>query len=200
MQKKKSFFRIETIIVLLIAGCMIFLNAFTTGKMNELESAGTDAMFIRQDLPYQDSEVLAEEIIQYRPDTCKMIEMYDENFEMVFSIQFDEEVSTVNDIQEYPELISLLKESTEGQTSITINDIEENVYFQWTPNSRGESRLVLVYSTKPKVHNIWVFTFVCYLVLVLVFVLLLILHHREYDDKIKRYKQVAKETSDEIKN
>ena len=25
-------------------------------------------------------------------------------------------------------------------------------------------------------------------------------NHREYDDKIKRYKQVAKETSDEIKN
>lgn len=198
MQKKRPFLNIETILVLLIAGCIIFLNAFTTGKMNEIDSAGNDALFIRQDLPYQDSEVLAEEIIKYHPDTCKMIEMYDENFEMVFSIQFDEEMSDCNNIHDYPDLINLFKDSNEGQTTITINDIEEYVYFQWIPNNRGENRLIVVYSIKQEVRNIWVFTFVCYMVLILVFILLIRLHHLHYIDKINQYKKVSKDANDEI--
>lgn len=199
MHKKRSFFNVETILVLLIAGCMIFLNAFTTGKMNELDAAGQNALFIRQDLPYQDSEVLAEEIIQYHPDSCKMIEMYDENFEMVFSIQFDKEMAECNNIHKYPELINLFKESKEGQTTITLGDIDQYVYFQWTSNNRGENRLIVVYSTKEEVQNIWVFTFVCYMVLIMVFILLIRLHHSYYVDKVNQYKKVSKDLNDEIK-
>lgn len=89
--KKRSIINIETLIILLIAGCMLFLNVFTSNKLIELEDAGTEALFIRQDLPYSDEEELAEEILQYHPDSCKMIEMYSENFELLFSIQFKDE-------------------------------------------------------------------------------------------------------------
>ena len=167
--------------------------------MNELDAAGQNALFIRQDLPYQDSEVLAEEIIQYHPDSCKMIEMYDENFEMVFSIQFDKEMAECNNIHKYPELINLFKESKEGQTTITLGDIDQYVYFQWTSNNRGENRLIVVYSTKEEVQNIWVFTFVCYMVLIMVFILLIRLHHSYYVDKVNQYKKVSKDLNDEIK-
>ena len=197
---KRSFFNIETIIVLLIAGCMIFLNAFTTQKLNELDAAGDNALFIRQDLPYEDSEVLAEEIVQYHPDTCKMIEMYDENFEMVFSIQFDQSVIECNSIHDYPDLINLFKQSKEGQTIITMGNTEQYVYFQWTPNNRGDNRLIVIYSAKVEVQNIWIFTFVCYLVLIMVFILLIRLHYKHYLDKIAQYKNISKDAHDEINN
>ena len=197
MQKKRTFFNIETILVLLIALCVIFLNAFTTGKLTELETAGNDALFIRQDLPYEDSEILAEEIVQYHPDSCKMIEMYDENFEMVFSVQFDEKVVECTNISDYPELIDLLKNSKEGQTSVMIGDVEETVYFQWTENNRGENRLLLVYSAIHDVHNIWVFSFVCYMVMILLFILLIKMHVCNYNDRIKQYKQITQDMNDD---
>lgn len=197
MQKKRPFFNFETIIILVIALCVIFLNSFTTIKMSELESSGNDALFIRQDLPYEDSEILAEEIVQYHPDTCKMIEMYDENFEMVFSVQFDEKVIECNNIHNYPELIELLKESKEGQTTITIGDAEEYVYFQWTTNNRNENRLLLVYTAKQEVQNIWIFSFVCYMVMILIFVLLIKMHTCNFSERIKHYRHITQELDDD---
>lgn len=197
-KKKRSIINIETIIVLLIAACMLFLNVFTSNKLVELEQAGSEALFIRQDLPYSDDEELAEEILQYHPDSCKMIEMYSENFELLFSIQFKDENIPKNDINNYPELIELLKSSQEGETTISVNGYEEAVYFQWVTNTRGELRLIIIYSIKPVVSNIWVFHLVTYLVLILVFALLIRLHNKHYDDKIREYRDTARHIRNEV--
>jgi len=191
-QRKVSLFKIETIIIFAIAACMIFLNVFTTSKLSELELVGTEAMFIKDGLTYPESEQLGEEIVKYRPDSCKMIEMYDDNFELLFSLQFDENYPIHNDnINNHPELLELLTTTKEGQTTIEIGDYTENVYFQWVTNDRNEQRLVIVYSTKEIIENIWIFSFVCYLVIILIFVLLIILHTKEYKEKIKQYKQTT---------
>ena len=197
MQKKRKLFSFETVIICVIALCVIFLNSFATVKMTELESSGNEALFIRQDLPYEDSEILAEEIVQYHPDTCKMIEMYDENFEMVFSVQFDEKVVECSDIHNYPELIELLKQSKEGQTTVTMGDVEEYVYFQWTTNNRNEDRLLLIYSSKHEVSNIWIFSFVCYMVMILIFVLLIKMHTCNLSERIKYYRHLTEKVDDE---
>lgn len=193
--KSRSIFNIETIIILLIAGCMLFLDAFTTNKLNELENAGTEALFIRQDLPYDDDNELAEEILKYRPDTCKMIEMYSDDFELLFSVQFrntEDEDYMKNDIHNYPELIDLLKNSEEGETTIEINEYEEVIYFQWVTNDRDEDRLMIVYSSKPIVGNIWTFKLVCYLVMMLVFALLIVMYTKNYRDKIREYRNTSR--------
>ena len=198
-KKKKPIIGIDVLIIVVIAACIIFLNSFTTSKLNELEQAGTEAMFIKEGLDYKESEQLGEEIIKYRPDSCKMIEMYDESFELLFALQFDKTHPIYNyNINNYPELIDLLNKNQEGQTAITIDGYNEDVYFQWVTNSRDEKRLVMVYSTKHIVEDIWVFSFVCYLLLILVFILLIRTHHINYKDKINQYKKVSSNFRDAV--
>lgn len=199
-KKKRSIINVETLIILAIAGCIIFLNSFTTSKLFELENAATEAMFIKDGLEYVDSNALGEEIIKYHPDSCKMIEIYDESFKLLFSLQFDETTHTIhnNDIKNHPELVSLLQGNHEGQTAITIDEYNEDVYFQWVTNNRNEKRLVIVYSTKPVVEGIWVFSFVCYLILILIFLLLIRIHTRHYNDKIEQYHKTSINFRDEI--
>jgi len=198
-KNKVSIINIETLIIFLIAICILFLNTFTTTKLAELNQAGTEAMFIKAGLDYEESEELGEEIVKYRPDSCKLIEMYDESFELLFSLQFDEAHPILDyNINDYPELIDLLNSKQEGQTFITIGDYEEEVYFQWVANSRDEQRLVIVYSTKRIVDNLWVFSFVCYLVLILVFILLIRLHTNNYKEKVSQYKKATASFRDEI--
>ena len=197
--KKRSIIKIETLIIIAITGCIIFLNNFTTSKLSELENAAMEAMFIKDGLEYNDSEQLAEEIIKYHPDSCKMIEIYDETFNMIFSLQFDEAHKIHNnDINNHPELVKLLTDNHEGQTEITIDKYNEDIYFQWVTNNRDEKRLVIVYSTKPVVEGIWVFSFVCYLILVLMFALLIILHTKNYNEKINQYHKTSIDFRNEV--
>jgi len=197
--KNKSFINIETILILSIAICIIFLNSYTTTKIAQLEQAGTEAMFIKEGLEFPESQELESEIIKYRPDGCKMIEMYNDEFELMFAIQFDQGYHEHDtDITQYSEMIEILSSNKEGQTSINHDDYEEEVYFQWVTNDVGEDRLVIVYSTKDNVENIWVFSLVCYLVLILVFALLIRLHLKEYNAKINHYKQISSNAIDEV--
>lgn len=193
----------EMVIVIIIACCMLFLNFFTTSKLKELERSSDEAMFIRNDLPFMNCDELTEEILDYKPDACKMIELYDEQFNLMFMIQFDPEMDPgTYDIKDYPELIEMLSDREEGQVNIqeTADNYEEDVYFQWLDNANGERRLIMIYSTKPVVENVWVFSLVCYLVLVMVFLLLIRLYLKQYHTRIKEYEATSKEMRDRINN
>ena len=192
--KKKrliSFFNIETIIIIAIAACMLFLNTFTVKKLNELEVARNNAVFLLDEIEFPDQEEFTEEMKSYLNDSYKMIELYDENFELLFQIQFVDNYKTKGDLINQKDLVSILKNNKEGQTTINIGDSEEDVYFKWITNSRGEERLLLVYSTIKNVRGLWVFSFICWLVLILVFILVIRLHSKNYTEKIEQYKSMT---------
>lgn len=198
-KKLKSIFNIETIIILIIAACVLFLNVFTANKIYELQRVGTEAMFIMDGLEYANSEELGSEIVKYRPDSYKMIEVYDESYELLFSLQFDQNYKVYNnDIYNHKNLLYLLENSEKGQTTISNGEYDEQVYFQWMTNNRGEKRLVIVYSTKEIVGNIWMFSFVCYIILILIFILLIRLHSKNYKDKVDQYKRTSYNFRDEV--
>lgn len=201
MDRKKlvSIFNIETIIILIITACVLFLNTFAANKMYELERVGTEAMFVADGLNYSNSEQLGNEIVKYRPDSYKMIEIYNESFELLFSLQFDENRKIYNNnIYDHEELLYLLNNTDKGQTLITVGDYKEQVYFEWMTNNKNEKRLVIVYSTKEIVNNIWMFSFICYIILILIFILLIRLHTKNYNDKIYQYKMVSYNFRDEV--
>ena len=192
--KKKrliSFFNIETSIIIVIAACMIFLNTFTVKKLNELEVARNNAVFLLDEIEFPDQEEFTEEMKSYLNDSYKMIELYDENFELLFQIQFVDNYKTKGDLINQKDLVSILKNNKEGQTVINIGDSEEDVYFKWITNSRGEERLLLVYSAIKNVRGLWVFSFICWLVLILVFILVIRLHSKNYTEKIEQYKSMT---------
>lgn len=198
-QQKRSIINIETIIIVAIAACVVFLNTFANNKFNDLQRVGNEAMFIMEDLEYSESDKFREEILKYRPDSCKMIEMYNSEFELLFSLQFNNAHSIHDDnMIAHPELINVLTSEQAGQTTIETDNYKEHIYFQWVTNDHDENRLVIVYSYLEEVQYIWIFQLVCYLILVLVFVLLIRLHLKEYQNAVNNYERVSKNFRDEV--
>ena len=200
--KKLLSSQVDTIIVLLIAACLIFINGFTVRKLNELEHAGKSAIFIKDDIQVFEDETLSEEIRDFIPEAYKMIELYDENLDLLFQAKFVDvkEPSTKTDIKKYSSLTDILYNNEEGQTSLTINDEEQNIYFKWVMNSRNEHRLLIVYSSIKQVSGIWIFSLMCYITLILVFVLLIRIRTASYHDKIRQYKDMTEHLRNEFKN
>jgi len=196
---KRSIFNMETLLIVLIAFCVVFLNGYTTNKIQELESSANGAMFVQEDIIYPESDMLAEEIVKYRPGSCKMIEMYNADLELLFAIQFNDANPIHSDnIIDHPELVKLLTENVEGRTTIETEEYKEEIHFQWIQNDHGDERLVIVYSSVELVRYLWVFQLMCYLILVLVFVLLIRLHLIDYRRTVKRYEVTTKNTQNEL--
>lgn len=194
MDKKhglNTFFNIETLIILVIAACMIFLNIFTVTKLNELESAEHEAVFLMDNVDFNDKEEFTEEIQNYLTGSYKMIELYDQDLELIFQIQFSDKYIEIDDIKQHTDLVNIIKNNKEGQTEITVDDMEQEVYFKWVTNNSGETRLLMVYSAIKIVKGIWLFSFICWMVMILIFVLLIRLHSRSYQDRIDEYRKMT---------
>lgn len=202
-KKRGLSINLDTLIILAIGAGILFLNIFTTRKLNELEHARKSAIFIRDDLQFIEDDDLAEEIKDYIPDAYKMIELYDEKYDLLFQVQFSdpkEGYIPKSNIKSYPTFFELLENQEEGQTSLKMGEKEENVYFKWVSNNRGERRLLIVYNSINTVSGIWLFSLVCYLVLILVFVLLIRQHTKRYNEKIDQYLETTKMIRDALNN
>lgn len=202
MNHKKKRFRlnIEVVIIFAIAACVIFLINFADSKLNEVILSDQEALLIRHDPDNPVHEDLAKQIIEFRPDACKMVEVFTKDFDPMFRIQFKEDdILDDTRITDYPDLMEVFMNNKEGHTNLVIDDYEEDVYFQWTELSTGEVYLVIIYMSRPVVHNLWVFSFVCYLILILIGVLLIRVNLQSHSEKIRFYQMISNDRSDQIK-
>ena len=197
MMKEKAtlFFNVDTLIIVLIAISIMFLNSFTLSKLDELQKAKNEAIFVKGDVVFGDEERFAEEIVSYLPDSYKMIELYDENLELGFQVRFSDEYIPKADITQYPNIVEILRNNEEGQTKVDIGGTEQDVYFKWIDNE-GQRRLLIVYSSIQAVSGLWIFSFVCYGVLLLVFILFIRLKFRTYKDNTTQYASSTKRIRD----
>ena len=170
MARKPKWFTFEIAITLAIAACMIFLINFANAKMEEITISNKESLLINHDPTNPIHEELAGEIVKFKPGACKLID--------------------------FPDLVNLLRNNAEGHTEVTINGIDENVYFRWSETSRGEHYLVMVYMSQPVVNNLWVFPFVCYMILIMIFILLIRIHIIQHNEKIQYYNALANSRRD----
>lgn len=194
--KKRSNIRLETIIIFLIAICMIFLIDFTHDKLNDFAKVEQEALLINHDPSNPVHNQLAQEIIKYRPGVYKMIEIYKPNMEIMMTLQFENNAKYHTNLNEYPELTELFLKNKEGHTQLTIDNELEDIYFKWIDDASMDKYLILIYTSRHQVQDLYIFDFVCYMVLLLIFFLLIRIHISGYGDKIKQYK----DKSDDIRN
>lgn len=190
---RKHDYLIDLAIVIIIAICMIFLNVFLSIKLDELNNASRDAIFIKDNIEDIDSEEIKEEIKDYLPSSCQMIELYDDNFNLIFQVQFadDVDIEHKNDLRDHKNLINHIQSNQEGQTSFMIGDNEQDIYYKWLTNERGENRLILVYSDITNVKYLWIIPFICYLVIILVFALLIRMKMKLMAIKCSQYESIV---------
>ena len=182
----------ETLIMIIIAGCMIFLNIFTSKKLSALEHSKKDAMFVMDEIVFNNDEDFTKEIVEYLPEPYKLIEVYNDKLELQFHVEFNDHHDAKKDsLNNYPNLIEILKSHEEGQTTTKIGDSEQDIYFKWLTNSDGGKHLLMVYSSAEEVKGLWLFTLVCYLVIILVFLLIISSKIRAYHEKVNDYNNLT---------
>ena len=192
VNKKKSIFNIEILIIFVIAALMIFLINFANAKLNEVITVDREALLMNSDANSLISDDLAKEIIKFRPESCKMIELFSQNFELIFRVQFREndESRSYDSIKNHPELMDLFLNNKNGHANITVDGEEEDIYFEWTTTNTGDAALMIIYMARPVVKNLWLFSFVCYMILFLVFLLIIIMKYRMHKQLIREYENL----------
>ena len=185
---KKSI-SIETVLVAIIACCLIFLNQFAMHKVKKVEMAVQNSVFIMDHIKFDNSEEFSEELKSYLSTSYRMVELYDENIDLLFQIQFSDEFKNKEDIKSNEKLLDIIKHNKEGQAIVNMGDVDQAVYFKWVDNNRGERRLLIMYSTKEVISNMWTLSLICYIILILVFALLTRLHLKNYKDKVELYRK-----------
>lgn len=191
-----SYLTIDLLIVFAIAVGLIALNFFVIDRFTKLTHAGNSAMFIRDDIPIIEEDEIISEIVQYQLGAYNMFELYDEDLNLMLSIQFNTEDPLPNtDISNYPEFVAEVKNRETGRFIIDRETedgtVSEEVSFIWLRNNRDELRLIVVYSTKPVVENLWAVSLICYVILGLVFTLMLRFILRRSKDSINHYQQIS---------
>lgn len=194
---------IDTMLIILIAICLIFINGYTINKIHSLEKSLYSALSIDDNVQIVNNPQLIEEIKSLMPETCKMVELYDSNISLVFKTKIiGTDVSpglTDESAINSDEFISVIKEYEEGQTIVTIDENDQVVYFKWITTVVGDRYLLVVYNSMEKVDGLWVFSFTCHIMLILIFVLLIRIRNTSYYEKIDQYQQIADSLYNEIK-
>lgn len=197
---RSIFLYIEIAIVFIIAICLLILINFSDGKFEEVQGLTQEAMLIEHDPGNPVHDELAQKIMEYRPNSYKMIEIYSEDFERIMKVQFQEDDEYVDQpLTDYPELIELFKSHQDGHTSITVDGMDEDIYFRWSEiGDDGYQCLMIIYISRHIVENTWVFHLICYIILILVSILLVMLLLQQYKDKVDYYKSISGNVDDRL--
>ena len=165
---------IQTMLIIIIAISLLFLTRFTNNKLRELESSSKEAMMLNENLMSSNKEELSKQLMTYRPEAYKRVEIYDENFNLIFSIILDNYNVAMN-IKEYPQLMNELKTKSEGQATFEQNNYEANIYFKWN-NDEGKKMLYIIYTRRSLVKDLWLFNFIAGGIMCLILILFLLNH------------------------
>ena len=143
--KIKLTFPIEAAIIILIGIGMIFLNQYTESLFDKLYQAGQSAVFIKDDVVFDNEQEFAEQLTEYLPSTYKMIELYDDNLDLLFQIQFNDDIKETEDIHSHPNFMRFLSAHEEGQTNIDMDGSTQNAYFKWMDNTLSNGDIMDLY-------------------------------------------------------
>ena len=199
-KKKNKYFTFETCIIYMIAICVIAMINLSNYKINEIFASQQESLLSRDISTNDIHDELENAIIEFRPDLCKMIEIYSLDFDQLLKMEFnpDQEKDNNNDIQDYPKLMNLLSNNTEGHTTIRTENEEEDVYFRQIELSNGQKCIMIIYMTRPIVEHLWIISFLGYIILILVFILLIYSYHQRQFEAIKYYKSLSKNVQDKM--
>lgn len=196
---KKHKYSLDYAVLFLISISLIFLMFFTEFKLNEVITSDREALLMEHDADNPVHLQLAEEIVKYRSDACKMIEVYSDKYEPIISVQFRKNISNVKSkITDYNELIELFENNPDGHTEVTIGDEIEDIYFRWTYTTTGEKCLFLIYMSRPIVENLCIIRITCLFIMILVVGLVIRTRLHDYDQSLKSLQKSSIEVQNAI--
>lgn len=201
---------IEFILALLIVVCVVLSMMTVDYTIEYMGDRYSETLFIPDSYADVNDPELEKLIKEYQPNPAKMIEVYDENFDLAFRINFaeDSDDETYKNIKDFPELMEYFTENREGHTYFKSSENKEtDLYFRWymVNNHQGPNgiegdteHLVLIFMTRPEAVSYLLNRLLSYAILVLAFTIVLVALRKQRDEKMRLLESNSKNISEAI--
>ncbi|MBD5585449.1 MAG: hypothetical protein HDQ88_10235 [Clostridia bacterium] len=201
---------IEFILALLIVVCVVLSMMTVDYTIEYMGDRYSETLFIPDSYADVNDPELEKLIQEYQPNPAKMIEVYDENFDLAFRINFaeDSDDETYKNIKDFPKLMEYFTENREGHTYFKSSENKEtDLYFRWymVNNHQGPNgiegdteHLVLIFMTRPEAVSYLLNRLLSYAILVLAFTIVLVALRKQRDEKMRLLESNSKNISEAI--
>lgn len=202
---------IEFILALLIVVCVVMSMMTFDYTIQYMGDRYSETLFIPDSFADVNDPELERLIKEYQSNPAKMIEVYDENYDLAFRINFadtDDSDTHYKNIKDFPKLMEYFTVNREGHTYFKASENKEtDLYFRWymVNNHQGPAgvegdteHLVLIFMTRPEAISYVMNRVFSYAILVLAFVIVLVALRKQRDEKMRLLESNSKIISEEL--
>lgn len=198
---------IEFILALLIVVCVVMSMMTFDYTVEYMGDRYSETLFIPDSYVDVNDPRLERLIQEYQPSPAKMIEVFDEDYNLALRIDFDENSDTTyKNIKDFPELMEYFDQNREGHTYFkSAENRETDLYFRWymvnghngrDVNGNEIEHLVLIFMTRATEISYIMNRFLSYAILILAFTIVLIALRKQRDEKMRLLANNSKSISE----
>lgn len=194
-KRKKVRFRIEIFIIIAIMICKCYIMEYNVDKRMHgflsLYDDGSIVLLHKQD-KVDEFKNLGRPVVEFYPDSCRMVEVFDDEFNLLQRTVFLDVSEYYKGIHNHPEMKDEFNSKDEGFITIDTDETID-IYYKWTTLPDGK-RYLMVYSYSDDADKeLLYFNIACYITIFLTLMLFIILLLREYQNMISHYDALSKE-------
>ena len=169
-------------IILIIAACIFGLNFYVSSKLKDIQNSSQTVIYIND-------PAISDEIEYIIPDTYKMLELYDDNFGLLYRSRANDgnPVEALNISAYRSQLISYKKTNDWQNLSHIDENCKHDIYFRWVKSETGRSTIIIAYGMGDVQFSVWIVSFICYFILMLLFAVITLINSKTYGDSIEKY-------------
>lgn len=186
--------RPEIFILILLIICLII----TTGELQRemsnavsLNSKG-DVIIHQTSQEINESKESGQEVLEYNPNTCKLIAVYNTSYRQIFTLSFTNDITLGDAIKDHI-MIDPYLYGKRGSKDITIDDDVYTISFLWD-SVREERYLIICASTKKLSVNTSLSIMIRYLSLILALTLFTTMAYWNSKDIARQFDRIRKHT------
>lgn len=169
-------------IILMIAVCIFGLNFYINEKLQDIENSSQTVIYIND-------PAVSDEIEYIIPSTYTKLELYDEQFSLLYrSSSNSEDMKQMNIISYRSTLLSSKRTNDWQNLSDLVEECDDDIYFRWVKSSTGRCTVIIAYGMGEVGFSIGVVSFICYFILMLLFAVITVINSKSYGDSIEKYR------------
>lgn len=197
MLRKLKRIRPEVFILILLVICVTYVLQFDSnnGRKGAAlvidENQQVSIVHVKNEL--SEHRANGRDVLQYKPDACQLAQIYDEEYNLVFSVSFTNDASIFEYISKNTSDSgsSYLSDST-GSVKVNINGTNHKVDFGWDEVA-GTKYLIVYVSSMAEESSLNLFIGACHLTLILALTLFINTLYWNSKDVTRRYDQIRRE-------
>jgi hypothetical protein len=190
---KRLLFNPEIISIIIIAAFVILMINICDKKINQMEDSKDLCLPIDSSSTLDEDEEnqIIEQLQLYNPNISKMAEVYSTDFNMITRICGKDYNISPNDIKDFEILDNILLDNDRGYCTYENGNVDQIVYFQHI-TVYDEDAIAIIWLPYHKVTNLWLISFIGYIILILIFTLFNLVVLKYQKTTLKTYNTIRR--------